>query len=230
MVKYMDRKCFFQKSNIERNEILDSLQDDTLDILNEKYLWVSKINENENKRHEGLRNKAGVLLGLHIGFASLLLNGPFFNQFSEFKKTELGLILTVTIVSFIFGAILLGIYYSLKVGAIPRFVNVIDPTLSLESYSSKENWIKEVIVETLLVYKKNLGIIQLNTFRISLSLDFLLYAVFTSILVIIISKACNFISEEVIFETSIILGVCIGIIFIFIARYVSINRQRSYGK
>ena len=49
----MNRKDFFQKetAEIKRNEIINSLKNDPIEVLNEKYLWISKINDNESDRN-----------------------------------------------------------------------------------------------------------------------------------------------------------------------------------
>ena len=108
----MNRKDFFQKetAEIKCNEIIDSLKNDTIEVLNEKYLWISKINDNERDRYEGLRKKAEILLGLHIGFASLLLSGFIFNIFPEFTS-KFNVFFAAAIFIFIFASIILGIYY-----------------------------------------------------------------------------------------------------------------------
>lgn len=231
MVKYMNRKHFFQMdvSEIDYNNLFDSLKDDTTGVLNEKYNWVSKINEEENKRHEGLRNKAGLLLGLQIGFASLLLNGSFFDLFNKLEKTELGLELTVTVIVFIFATIFIGIYYSLKVGIIPQFRNVIDPTLSLEFYDSEAEWLKKAITETLIVYKKNLHRIALDASSVRYSFYFILTAVFASILTFIVVNTYNFVTEGVNFE-HLILGLYLGILLVLIAGCKLINEEKDNEK
>ena len=220
---------FFQTkaSKIKRNEIIDSLNEDTIEVLNEKYLWVSKINDNESERNEGLRNKAGVLLGLHIGLASLLLSGSFFNLFSEIKKNEWGALFAGCIILFIFGSISAGIFYSLKVGGIPRFANVIDPTLSLEPYKSTENWLKVVIAETLIVYKKNLEPIELGAFWTRLSFDFLILATLATIMVVLVAKTYTFVADDIISETHLIIGGFAGFVLVLCAKFVLVDCQRT---
>lgn len=231
MVKYMNRKHFFQMdiSEIDCNDLLDSLKDDKTGVLKEKYNWVLKINEDENKRHEGLRNKAGLLLGLQIGFASLLLNGAFFDLFYELEKTKLGLELTVAVIVFIFATIFIGIYYSLKVGIIPQFRNVIDPTLSLEFYDSESEWLKKTITETLIVYKKNLHRIALDALSVRRSFYFFLAAVFASILIFIVINTYNFVTEGVNFK-HLLLGLCLGILLVLVVRCKLINEEKDNEK
>lgn len=226
----MNRKDFFQKevSEIKHNDILESLDADPIDVLNEKYLWVSKINENESERNRGLRDKAEILLGIHIGLASLLLSGSFFELFTKFTKNGLGLLFTGVVIIFIFGSILCGSLYSLKVGGIPRFVNVIDPTLSLESYNTNEKWLKDAIAETLMVYKKNLDVIKLNAFRTRLSFDFLMLAVVATLLTLIIVDVSPILADSVLCD--FIKGVFLGVILLIIAWLVLTKKPRSYEK
>lgn len=231
----MKRTDFFPKeaSKIKPNEIIDSLNEDTIEVLNEKYLWVSKINDNESGRIEGLRNKAGVLLGLHIGLASLLLSGSFFNLFSEITKNEWGALFAGCITLFIFGSISMGIFYSLKVGGIPRFANVIDPTLSLESYKSTENWLKMVIAETLIVYKKNLKPIGLGAFWTRLSFDFLISATLTTIIGVLVVKTYTFVADKNISESHLVIGGFVGLVLVIIVKYILVDCPRTkkiYGK
>jgi len=225
----MDKKDFFQKeaSEINRNDIIDSLVSDTSEVLNEKYLWVSKICDNEENRNNSFRTKAEILLGIHIGFISLLLGGSFLSIFSEFIKNNLGMLFTGFIIIFIFGSPLFGIFYSLKVVGIPSFINVIDPTLSLKHYKSKEDWLKEVIGDTLMVYKKNLKIIGSNAFYTRLSFDFLLIAIFSAILAVIVMKSFS-LGEQQIVLNNLIYGGIIGIIFFLIVKYFLIDKTRGY--
>lgn len=221
----MNRKDFFLKeaSEIKYDDILNSLNTDTIEVLNEKYLWVSKINEYERERNDGLRNMAGILLGLHIGFASLLLSGSFFELFSQFVKNNLGMLFIASISVFIFVSLLFGIYYSVKVSGVPRFVNVIDPTLSLESCKSCEEWLKGAITETLMVYKKNLDLIGSNAFRTRLSFDFLILAISASILAVIIWKIGPLVGVDVI-------GGFIGFILFLVVYYYMTMNPRNYEK
>jgi hypothetical protein len=191
----MNRRDFFQidASQIDRNELLTSLASDNIDVLKNKYNWLSKIIEDENKRQEGLRNKAGLLLGFHIGFMSLLLNSTFFNLFSKLEEIELGLGFTAVVIVFIFVSIIFGIYFSLKVGIIPSFRNVIDPTLSLEFYESEEKWLTEAITEMLIVYKKNLDRIALDVHCVRLSFRYFLISVFSSISIFVVFNIYNLI-------------------------------------
>lgn len=225
----MDKKDFFQKeaSEINRQDIINSLASDTNEVLNEKYLWVSKICDDEENRNNSFRTKAEILLGIHIGFISLLLGGSFFSIFSEFIKNNLGMLFTGFIIIFIFGSPLFGIFYSLKVVGIPSFINVIDPTLSLKPYKSKEDWLKEVIGDTLMVYKKNLKIIESNAFYTRLSFDFLLIAIFSAILAVIVMKSFSLAEQQIVLN-NLIYGGIIGIIFLLIVKYFLINKPRGY--
>ncbi len=226
----MNRKKFFQikTSEIKNTDIIASLNTDTIEVLNEKYQWVSKINESERERNTGLRNMAGILLGLHIGFTSLLLSGSFFNLFTELIKNNSGMLFAASITIFIFGSLFLGIYYSVKVSGVPRLVNVIDPTLSLEPYESCEVWLKGAIAETLIVYKRNLEVIGSNAFRTRLSFDFLILAIFASILAVAMTKT-SLVVEEVNF-TYYIMGGFVGFVLLLIVRYILIEKPRSYEK
>ena len=225
----MDKKDFFQKeaSEINRQDIINSLASDTNEVLNEKYLWVSKICDDEENRNNSFRTKAEILLGIHIGFISLLLGGSFFSIFPEFIKNNLGMLFTGFIIIFIFGSPLFGIFYSLKVVGIPSFINVIDPTLSLKPYKSKEDWLKEVIGDTLMVYKKNLKIIESNAFYTRLSFDFLLIAIFSAILAVIVMKSFSLAEQQIVLN-NLIYGGIIGIIFLLIVKYFLINKPRGY--
>lgn len=225
----MDKKDFFQKeaSEMNRNDIIDSLKSDTNEVLNEKYHWVSKICDNEDNRNNSFRTKAEILLGIHIGFISLLLGGSFFGIFSELMKNNLGMLFTGFILIFISGSPLFGIYYSLKVVGIPSFINVIDPTLSLIPYKSKEDWLKEVIGEILIVYKKNLKMIGSNAFYTRLSFDFLIIGIFAAILAVIVMKSFSFAEQEIILS-NLIYGGIIGILLFIIIRFFLINKPRGY--
>jgi hypothetical protein len=225
----VNRKDFFQKktAEIKRNEIINSLNNNTIEVLNEKYLWISKINDNERDRTEGLRKKAEILLGLHIGFASLLLSGFIFNIFPEFNS-KFNALFTATILIFTFGSIILGIYYSLKVGGIPRFTNVLDPTLVFEHHQSNESWLKEVIAETLIVYKKNLNTISSNAFRTRLSFDFLIFSIFAVIIAFVVTEICKLIGKEINFVEFIIIGGLLGFFLLFIIRKILTTKPRSY--
>lgn len=225
----MNRKDFFQKetAEIKRNEIINSLKNDPIEVLNEKYLWISKINDNERDRNEGLRKKAEILLGLHIGFASLLLSGFVFKIFPEFNS-KFNVLFIATILIFTFGSIIFGIYYSLKVGGIPRFINVLDPTLVLEPHQSNESWLKEVIAETLIVYKKNLNTIRLNAFRTRLSFDFLIFSIFAVIIAFVVTEICKLIGKEINFMKFIIIGGLLGFFLLFIIRKILTTKPRSY--
>ncbi|CAD6493105.1 MAG: hypothetical protein DIAAKJNI_00441 [Candidatus Argoarchaeum ethanivorans] len=225
----MDKKDFFQKeaSEINRKDIINSLVSDANEVLNEKYLWVSKICDNEENRNNSFHTKAEILLGIHIGFISLLLGGSFFSIFSEFIKNNLGMLFTGFIIIFIFGSPLFGIFYSLKVVGIPSFINVIDPTLSLKPYKSKEDWLKEVIGDTLMVYKKNLKIIESNAFYTRLSFDFLLIAIFSAISAVIVMKSFSLAEQQIVLN-NLIYGGIIGIIFFLIVKYYLINKPRGY--
>lgn len=225
----MNRKDFFQKetAEIKRNEIINSLKNDPIEVLNEKYLWISKINDNERDRNEGLRKKAEILLGLHIGFASLLLSGFVFKIFPEFNS-KFNVLFIATILIFTFGSIIFGIYYSLKVGGIPRFINVLDPTLVLEPHQSNESWLKEVIAETLIVYKKNLNTIRLNAFRTRLSFDFLIFSIFAVIIAFVVTEICKLIGKEINFMKFIIIGGLLGFFLLFIIRKILTTKPRNY--
>lgn len=193
----MNGKDFFQidASQIDRNELLASLTNDDANVLKGKYNWLLKIIEDENKRQEGLHNKAALLLGFHIGIVSLLLNNTFFDLFSKLKEIELGLELTAVAIVFIFVSIILGIYFSLKVGIIPSFKNVINPTLSLEHYESEEKWLKITITEMLIVYRNNLDRISSDVHYVQLSFRYFLTAVFSTILIFIIFNIYNLIID-----------------------------------
>ena len=227
----MNRKDFFQKetAEIKRNEIINSLNNNTIEVLNEKYLWISKINDNERDRNEGLRKKAEILLGLHIGFASLLLSGFIFNIFPEFTS-KFNALFTATILIITFGSIILGIYYSLKVGAIPRFINVLDPTLVFEPHQSNESWLKEVIAETLIVYKKNLDPIKSNAFRTRLSFDFLIFSTFFVIITFVVTKIYKLIENEINFIEFYIIGGFLGFFLLIILITILTNKPRDYEK
>lgn len=223
----MEQSDFFNKA-VTRNEIIKSLDGDTIEILNEKYLLVSKINENESERNEGVRNKARMFLGLHIGLASILLSGLFFNLFSETKKNEWGALFTGCIIIFIFGSISLGIFYSLKAGGIPRYAHIIDPTLSLKSYKSTENWLKTVIADTLIVYKNNLEIIGLSIFWTRLSFDFLVLATCTTIIGFTFTKFYSFVADKNISELHLVIGGLSGLILILIGKHILLKKPRGY--
>ena len=224
----MNRKDFFQKeiSERERNEIISSLENDTIEVLNEKYIWISKINENERDRNEGFHKKAEILLGLHVGFTTILLSGFVFDIFPKFTS-KCNTLFSGIILTFIFGSIILGIYYSLKVGGIPRFFNFLDPTLVLEPHKSDKSWIKEAITETLIVYKKNLDAIGLNAFRTRLSFDFLIVSLFTVIIAFTVTEINE---KEINFEKYLIFGGIIGFILLSILRKILTNKPRSYEK
>lgn len=227
----MNWKDFFQKetAEIKRNEIINSLKNDPIEVLNEKYLWISKINDNERDRNEGLSKKAEILLGLHIGFASLLLSGFISDIFPEFTS-KFNVLFTATILIFTFGSIIFGIYYSLKVGGIPRFIHVLDPTLVFEPHQSNESWLKEVIAETLIVYKKNLNTIELNAFRTRLSFDFLIFSIFTVIIAFVVTEICRLIGKEINFIKFIMVGGLLGLFLLFIVRKILTTIPRSYEK
>lgn len=227
-VEYMNRVSFFDidNCNANRDTFINLLKNDDVSVLKGKYDWVSKITEEENNRHNGICNKAGLLLGFQIGFASLLLSGNFIDIFSKLYKTEFGLLFTVAVIVIIFALIFAGAYYSLKVGIVPRFKNFIDPTLSLQSYKSEEEWLVEAITESLIVYRKNLQKISIDASRLSLSFNFFLIAVFISISSFMIGKTYNYIIDGTNIER-LIIGFILGTLSTLVIRHLLINYHNN---
>ena len=174
-----------------------------------------------------MHKKAEIILGLHIGFATILLSGFVFDIFPKFTS-ENNTLFSGIILTFIFGSIILGIYYSLKVGGIPRFINVLDPTLVLEPHKSDKSWIKEAITETLIVYKKNLDVIGLNAFRTRLSFYFLITSLFTVIIAFTVTEISKLNENEINFKEYLIFGGIIGFLLLLILRKILTTKPRSY--
>lgn len=231
MVKYMDRDSFFPMacSEINREDFLDLLKSDSIDVLKDKYDWVKKISDEENKRHEGLRNKAGLLLGFQIGYISFLSNGNFLNTFSEINKTKFGLEFTVSSIVIIYTLMFIAIFYSLTGGITPHLKNVVDPTLSLQYCKSEDEWLRETITEILIIYKKNLKKISLDASRFYLSFKYFIAAVIFSVLTIMIVETCNSITKGINFE-HLIFGFCLGLLVILAIRYFVTNYLTDYEK
>lgn len=225
----MKRNEFFlkQASQIKHEELVSSFEENNIEVLTAKYQWVSKINEDEINRYEGFRKKAEILLGFHIGFATLLLSNVIyiFPRFTS-KLT----LFSVFLLIIIFGSILLGIYYSLRVCAVPRFRHFLDISLVLNPHKSEERWIKEAIAEIMIVYKNNLDIISSYSFRTLLSFDFLIISLIATIISFMITNIIILNENTINLNKCFIFGGMLGVLSLFLLRYGIEKLDEIYKK
>ena len=97
-----------------------------------------------------------------------------------------------------------------------------------EPHQSNESWLKKVIAETLIVYKKNLAPIELNAFRTRLSFDFLIVSIFFVIIAFVVIEICKLIVKEINFIEFIIAGGFLGFFLLIIVIKFLTKKPRNY--
>lgn len=226
----MDRKDFFKipSSKVNSQELLKFQEEDSVEVLNEKFKWVSKINDEESGRYTSLRQRADVLLTFHISFASLLLSGTYFGLFSAYINDKTSVLIISAGMFFVLCSIICGAYYSFKVVGVPSFKHFVDPTLALEPYSSQKEWLQKAITEVLIIYKKNLDIIEDIAFKTRLSSDFLVLGMVATLTMLGLAPISPMIKSIFFVSPSILGGVVIGIAFVFASIYFLICKPRPY--
>jgi len=231
----MDRKKFFSEksSKVTHEEVLSSLKSNSIDILQENYLWVSKIYDKEAERYNSLRKKSENLLTVHMSILSLLLGGVIVGFIRSLATNWLITLLLIASITCILLANISGILYALKVIGVPHFGYVLDPTLVFETHKSKVEWLRKAIAETLVTYKKGTELIGEIGFKTRISFDLLILAIsailFTAPLaasIFLFMNAKENFNLNAMITGGIILGVCFFVLIFYFIRY----RPRDYRK
>lgn len=224
----MNSKIFFDfNKELSKKDIIVSLNN-SVEVLEDDYDFISKILENEKERMNYFRSKAELMLTIYLAFISTLLGSSLLGIFSETLTTDDGII-------FIFGGgIFIAIVSIIGITQLvliihPKMLYVVDPMIVIKKHNSKIDWLKEAIADSLYVYRNNLPRIGLASYRIRTSIDCLILGVSATIFIILYYIFASFLLANLDKAIYIVLGLVIGLVFLSIALYQIMFKPRSYG-